>query len=83
MFTTIIDSHPELTNTEKLQHLRTCLRDTALEISDGNYAIALNLSVCLIFQAHITEILGQGQFRMVPFQCFVNCVINSTLIFAR
>jgi len=49
MFTTIIDSHPDLTNVEKLQHLRSCLRDAALEtilsleISDGNYAIALDL----------------------------------------
>nr|XP_044251206.1 LOW QUALITY PROTEIN: uncharacterized protein LOC108070124 [Drosophila takahashii] len=70
MFTTIIDSHPDLTNIEKLQHLRSCLRDTALEtirsleISDGNYAIALDLlqnrfdNRRLVFQAHITEILG-------------------------
>jgi len=31
MFTTITDSHPDLTNVEKLQHLRSCLRDAALE----------------------------------------------------
>jgi len=31
MFTTIIDSHPDLTNVEKLQHLRSCLRDAASE----------------------------------------------------
>jgi len=31
MLTTIIDSHPDLTNVEKLQHLRSCLRDAALE----------------------------------------------------
>jgi len=49
MFTTIIDSHPDLTNVEKLQHLRSCLSDAALEtirsleISDGNYAIALDV----------------------------------------
>jgi len=49
MFTTIIDSHPDLSNVEKLQHLRSCLRDAALdtirslEILDGNYAIALDL----------------------------------------
>jgi len=29
MFTTIIDSHLDLTNVEKLQHLRSCLRDAA------------------------------------------------------
>jgi len=29
MFTTVIDSHPDLTNAEKLQHLRSCLRDAA------------------------------------------------------
>jgi len=66
----IIDSHPDLTNVEKLQHLRSCLRDAALEtirlleISDGNYAMALDLlqyrfnNRRLVFQAHITEILG-------------------------
>jgi len=70
MFTTIIDSHPDLTNVEKLQHLRSCLRDAAsetirsLEISDGNYAIALDLlqnrfdNRRLVFLSHITEILG-------------------------
>jgi len=70
MFTMIIDSHPDLTNVEKLQHLRSCLRDAALEtirlleISDGNYAMALDLlqyrfnNRRLVFQAHITEILG-------------------------
>jgi len=70
MFTTIIDSHPNLTHVEKMQHLRSCLRDAALEtirsleISDGNYAIALDLlknrfdNRRLVFQAHITEILG-------------------------
>jgi len=53
-----------------LQHLRSCLRDAALEtirsleISDGNYAIALDLPQYWVdnrrlgFQAHITEILG-------------------------
>jgi len=49
MFTTVIDSHQDLTNVENLQHLRSCLRDAALEtirsleISDGNHAIALDL----------------------------------------
>jgi len=46
MLITTIDSHPDLTNEEKLQHLRSCLRDAALEtilsmeILDGNFAIA-------------------------------------------
>jgi len=69
MFTTIVDSHPNLTNILKLQHLRSCPRDTAqetirsLEISDGNYAIALDLlqnsfaSRRSVFQASITQIL--------------------------
>jgi len=66
----MINSHPDLTNVERLQHLRSCLRDAALEtirsleISDGNYAIALDLlqnrfgNRRLVFQAHITEIRG-------------------------
>jgi len=70
MFTTIIDSHRDLTNVEKLQQLRSCLRDAALDtirslkILEGNYAIALDLlqnrfdNRRLVFQAHITEILG-------------------------
>ncbi|EDW34916.1 GL14104 [Drosophila persimilis] len=66
---TIIDSHPDLTNIEKLQHLRSCLRDSALEtvrsleISDGNYAVALDLlenrfNNRRLVQAHIDEILA-------------------------
>ncbi|XP_033240721.1 uncharacterized protein [Drosophila pseudoobscura] len=70
MLATIIDSDPDLTNIEKLQHLRSCLRDSALEtvraleISDGNYAVALDLlenrfnNRRLVFQAHINEILA-------------------------
>jgi len=70
VLTTIIDNHPELTNTEMPQHLRSCLRDSVLdtirsqEISVGNYAIALDLlqnrfdTRRLVFQAYITEILG-------------------------
>jgi len=70
MFTTIIDNHTDLTNVEKLQHVRSCLWDAALdtirslEISNGNYAIALYLlqnrfdNRRSVFQAHITEILG-------------------------
>jgi len=74
MFTSAIyDSHPDLTNTENLKHLRTCLRDAALEtirsweISDGNYAIALDLLQIrfdnrrLVFRANITEILEASQ----------------------
>jgi len=53
-----------------MQHLRTCLRDTvlktirSLEILDGKYAISLNFlqnrfaNHRLVFQAHITQILG-------------------------
>ncbi|XP_064544809.1 uncharacterized protein LOC135432877 [Drosophila montana] len=70
MFTTVIDKDPYLTNIEKLQHLRSCLKGTALdtirslEISNANYAAALELldkrfnNKRLIFQAHIAEILG-------------------------
>ncbi|XP_017469715.1 PREDICTED: uncharacterized protein LOC108361583 isoform X2 [Rhagoletis zephyria] len=70
MFTTIIDKDPDLTDVEKMQHLRTSLKGAALdtirslEISDLNYNIALELlqkrfnNKRLIFQAHITEILG-------------------------
>ncbi|XP_022225578.2 uncharacterized protein LOC111076205 [Drosophila obscura] len=49
MFKTIIDNHPYLSNIDKFQHLRSCLRDSALEtvrlleISDINYNIALDL----------------------------------------
>ncbi|XP_032294718.2 uncharacterized protein [Drosophila virilis] len=70
LFTTVIDKDPYLTNIEKLQHLRSCLKGTALdtirslEISNANYAAALELldkrfnNKRLIFQAHISEILG-------------------------
>jgi len=70
VFTSIIDSHPDLSNIEKFQHLRSCLRDSALEtirsleISNSNYEAALELlqkrfdNRRLVFQAHITEILG-------------------------
>lgn len=49
VFTSIIDSHPDLSNIEKFQHLRSCLRDSALEtirsleISNSNYEAALEL----------------------------------------
>jgi len=70
MFITTIDSNSDLTNVEKLQHLRSFLRDAALEtirsleISDGNCAIAFDLlqnrfdNRRLVYQAHVTEILG-------------------------
>jgi len=70
MFITTIDSNSDLTNVEKLQPLRSFLRDAALEtirsleISDGNCAIAFDLlqnrfdNRRLIYQAHVTEILG-------------------------
>ncbi|XP_037941449.1 uncharacterized protein LOC119674385 [Teleopsis dalmanni] len=70
MFKTIVDSSADLSNLEKLQHLRSCLRDSALdtikslEVNDLNYDKSLNLLVKrfdnkrLIFQAHINEMFG-------------------------
>ncbi|XP_043866487.1 uncharacterized protein LOC122757666 [Drosophila mojavensis] len=70
MFSTIIESRPEISNMERLQHLRSCLDGAALdtvrslEISNDNYTIAINLlkqrydNRRLIFQAHIVKILG-------------------------
>ncbi|XP_070067080.1 uncharacterized protein [Drosophila virilis] len=67
MFTTVIDKDPYLTNIEKLQHLRSCLKGTALntirslEMSNANYATALELldkrfnNKRLVFEAHINE----------------------------
>ncbi|XP_043865078.1 uncharacterized protein LOC122757320 [Drosophila mojavensis] len=49
MFSTIIESRPEISNMERLQHLRSCLDGAALdtvrslEISNDNYTIAINL----------------------------------------
>ncbi|XP_064544472.1 uncharacterized protein LOC135432655, partial [Drosophila montana] len=49
MFTTVIENHPDLADIEKLQHLRSCLKDStleairSLEITNDNKAIALNL----------------------------------------
>ncbi|XP_036346425.1 uncharacterized protein LOC118755709 [Rhagoletis pomonella] len=57
MFTSIIDKDSDLTNIDKLQHLRSCL-------SDANYNTALDLlqkrfdNKRLIFQAHVREIFG-------------------------
>jgi len=70
MFTTIIESHPDLTITENLHHLRSYLSDATLEtirtleVSDGNSVIALDLlenrfdNRRFVFPTHITEILG-------------------------
>ncbi|XP_037931454.1 uncharacterized protein LOC119666243 [Teleopsis dalmanni] len=70
MFGTIVDESIELSNLEKLQHLRSCLKGSALdaikslEVSDANYAKSLLLlskkfdNKRLIFQAHIKEIFG-------------------------
>ncbi|XP_017461913.1 PREDICTED: uncharacterized protein LOC108355259, partial [Rhagoletis zephyria] len=70
MFSTIIGRDPDLTDVERLQHLRSSLKGAALdtirslEISSANYTVALELlekrfnNKRLIFQAHITEILG-------------------------
>ncbi|XP_043065437.1 uncharacterized protein LOC122320892, partial [Drosophila ficusphila] len=70
MFSTIIDQDPDLSPVEKLQHLKSCLKGSALDsvrsldICNDNYAVALDLlnkrfnNKRLIFQAHIAEILG-------------------------
>ncbi|XP_036340021.1 uncharacterized protein LOC118749332 [Rhagoletis pomonella] len=70
MFTSIIDKDPDLTNVEKLQHLRSSLKGPeqdairSLEMTGNNYAVALDLlhkrfnNKRLIFQAHITEVMG-------------------------
>ncbi|XP_041449954.1 uncharacterized protein LOC121404483 [Drosophila obscura] len=63
MFTTIIDNHPDLSNIEKFQHLRSCLRDSALETAHITEILGLqaveNGSVSMLreisdkFNAHI------------------------------
>ncbi|XP_070137836.1 uncharacterized protein [Drosophila bipectinata] len=70
IFCTIVGGNPSINKVEKLQRLRSCLRESAfeavrsLEVSDENYDAALNLlekrfnSRRLIFQAHVNEILG-------------------------
>ncbi|XP_070132586.1 uncharacterized protein [Drosophila bipectinata] len=70
IFCTIVGGNPSISKVEKLQRLRSCLRESAfeavrsLEVSDENYDVALNLldkrfnSRRLIFQAHVNEILG-------------------------
>jgi len=70
MFKAFIDNDVKLTNIEKLQHLKSCLKGSALdtvsllEICDGNYAVALDLlnnrfnTKRLIFQCHIMAIFG-------------------------
>ncbi|XP_043064092.1 uncharacterized protein LOC122320081 [Drosophila ficusphila] len=70
MFSTIIDKDPSLSNIEKLQNLRSCLKDAALdtnkslEISDSNYRIAVDVlnnrfnNKRIVFQAHVAQIFG-------------------------
>ncbi|XP_041451803.1 uncharacterized protein LOC121405249 [Drosophila obscura] len=70
MFSSIIDKDTDLSNVEKLQHLRSCLKGPALdtisslEFTHASYPIALDLldkrfnNKRLIFQAHVTDILG-------------------------
>ncbi|XP_070138643.1 uncharacterized protein [Drosophila bipectinata] len=70
IFCTIVSGNPSISKVEKLQRLRSCLRESAfeavrsLEVSDENYDVALNLlekrfnSRRLLFQAHVNEILG-------------------------
>ncbi|XP_043064790.1 uncharacterized protein LOC122320687, partial [Drosophila ficusphila] len=75
MFSTIIDQDPDLSPVEKLQHLKSCLKGSALDsvrsldICNDNYAVALDLlnkrfnNKRLIFQAHIAEILGMQKLK--------------------
>ncbi|KAH8421244.1 hypothetical protein KR009_006601, partial [Drosophila setifemur] len=70
MYSTIIDKEPDLSPIEKLLHLRSCLKGSALDafrsldISDENYAVTLDLfskrfnNKRLVFQAHISAILS-------------------------
>ncbi|XP_049308683.1 uncharacterized protein LOC125777638 [Bactrocera dorsalis] len=70
MFQTIVHDDTELSNLEKFQHLRSCLKGAALdtiqslEMRDENYTIAMKLlsqrfsNRRLIFQAHIQELFG-------------------------
>ncbi|XP_043064525.1 uncharacterized protein LOC122320482 [Drosophila ficusphila] len=64
MFSTIIDKDPGLSNIEKLQHLRSCLKDAALdtikslEISDSNYPLGdqEQIANCFIVQALVQKL---------------------------
>ncbi|XP_036342451.1 uncharacterized protein LOC118751741 [Rhagoletis pomonella] len=70
MFETMVGNDPELTKIEKFQHLRTSLKDSALdairslEINDHNYDKAVGIlqdrfnNKRLNFQAHIKELFG-------------------------
>ncbi|XP_064556840.1 uncharacterized protein LOC135441241, partial [Drosophila montana] len=67
MFESVVDKDTELSNIEKLQHLRSCLSGPALdsvrslEFCGANYRVALDIRFSnkrLVFQAHINEILG-------------------------
>ncbi|XP_033149032.1 uncharacterized protein LOC117134682 [Drosophila busckii] len=75
MFTSIIDKDCGLSDVEKFQHLRSCLKGPALdtvsslEISSANYTIALDLlkrrfnNKRLIFQSHVTDILSLNRIE--------------------
>ena len=70
MFSTIVESDSDLTKVEKFQHLRSNLKDSALdtisslEINNDNYDLAISMLVKrfnnkrLNFQAHIREIFA-------------------------
>ncbi|XP_053961109.1 uncharacterized protein LOC128865111 [Anastrepha ludens] len=70
MFTSVIDNDGDLTQSDKLQYLRSCLSGAALdtiqslEINENNYKNALDLlkkrfdNKRIIFQAHIRQIFG-------------------------
>ncbi|XP_053964178.1 uncharacterized protein LOC128867103 [Anastrepha ludens] len=70
MFTSVIDNDGDLTQSDKLQYLRSCLSGAALdtiqslEINETNYKNALDLlkkrfdNKRIIFQAHIRQIFG-------------------------
>ncbi|XP_043064355.1 uncharacterized protein LOC122320273 [Drosophila ficusphila] len=76
MFKAIIDNDVELSNIEKLQHLKSCLKGAALdtvrslEICEINYAVAWELlnnrfnNKRLIFQSHINAILSLPKVDM-------------------
>ncbi|XP_053956407.1 uncharacterized protein LOC128862029 [Anastrepha ludens] len=70
MFTSVIDNDGDLTQSDKLQYLRSCLSGAALdtiqslEINENNYKNTLDLlkkrfdNKRIIFQAHIRQIFG-------------------------
>jgi len=68
MFKAFIDNDVKLTNIEKLQHLKSCLKGSALDtvrslkVCDGNYAEAWDLlnnrfkNKSIVFQCHTMAI---------------------------